>query len=238
MGLGLPRAQRLGVNVWRPLHQRWLGRHIIDAMLIQRVMHAMRFLSRHRPPGRQPPKLHPVMVKGKPSIPNFLVFSLFFLCFFFVFSLFFLRFSPFFSVLSPFCLRFVSVLSPFCLRFVSVLSPFCLRFVFVLSLFCLCFVFVLSLFCLCVFFVFSLFFLCFFFVFSLCCLCVFFVFLCFSLFFFVFLFFSLQSELRGEKVFGFRVLIFGDGGRSSLSRPCPKGWRPKAASRLTQATSM
>ena len=30
-------------SMWRPLHQMWLGRHIIDAMLIQRMTHAMRF---------------------------------------------------------------------------------------------------------------------------------------------------------------------------------------------------
>ena len=63
--LGLPRAQP-GINVFRPLHQRWLGWHIIDAMLTQRMTHEMRFLSRPRPPGRQPPKLHPVRVQASP----------------------------------------------------------------------------------------------------------------------------------------------------------------------------
>ena len=88
----------------RPLHQRWLGRHIIDAVLIQRVTHAMRFLSRS--PRR--PSYILSGLRAKPSIPNFLGFSLFsvfvsqiflvFLCFsvfFFVFlcvSLFFFVF--------------------------------------------------------------------------------------------------------------------------------------------------
>ena len=39
-GSMLPRAQRPGINVWRPLHQRWLGLHIIVTMLIRRMYDA------------------------------------------------------------------------------------------------------------------------------------------------------------------------------------------------------